>query len=227
MIQLVLSILFLALMECMLSLDNALALAATVHHLPEGLRRRALTYGVLGAFAFRWVALFFMVHLLNLFIVKVIVAAYLIYLSVNFFLKGGSDAEKGPPEVAKGEHFWWIVVLVELTDVAFSLDSIMAGAALSQQLWVIFSGGILGIIAMRFAAEAFVNLMDRLPRLETAAYLFILLTGLKLIVVAFAQSLVDFDSSASLPFWLFWGGMIASLGYGMLPQTKKLAKQTA
>ena len=45
--------------------------------------------------------------------------------------------------------FWATVVKVELTDIVFAIDSILVAVAMSSKLWVILTGGILGIVMMR------------------------------------------------------------------------------
>lgn len=86
------------------------------------------------------------------------------------------------------KHFWlfWRTVLViELTDIAFAVDSILAALALAgsrpEKLWVVITGGIIGVVLMRFAAVMFVSLLERFPRFEVSAYLLVLVIGLKLL----------------------------------------------
>ena len=55
----------LVLLEAVLSADNALVLAVLVLPLPREQQRRALQYGILGAFAFRIVATLFAAHLIG------------------------------------------------------------------------------------------------------------------------------------------------------------------
>jgi hypothetical protein len=81
--------------------------------------------------------------------------------------------------------FWKTVAVIELTDIAFAVDSILAAMALagskSDKLWVVVAGGILGVILMRFAASVFVRLLERYPRFEVSAYLLVIVIGLKLL----------------------------------------------
>ncbi len=84
-----------------------------------------------------------------------------------------------------GKHFWYTVAVIELTDVAFAVDSILAAMALAgskqEKLWVVISGGILGVVLMRFAAIIFIRLLEKFPRFELAAYLLVAVIGLKLL----------------------------------------------
>ncbi len=174
----------LAALEGILSVDNALVLAILVRGLGPAQRRRALTYGIVGAFVFRFIALIFAVHLMRFVVFKLIGGGYLIYLAMKhmfFFQK--EDAHQ--PRKSVGASFWKTVAVVELTDVAFSIDSITAAVAMTDKLIVVWIGGILGIIFLRFAAGLFVKLLDRLPRLEDLAYQLIFFVGAKLALEGF------------------------------------------
>jgi len=143
----------LVLLEGLLSADNALVLAILVLGLPRADQRKALRYGILGAFAFRILATLLAVHLLQVAWVKLIGAGYLLYLVWGHFF-GSGDAEQRrsikPARAAMGlSAFWATVVKVELTDIVFAVDSILVAVAMSPKTWVIISGGLLGIITMR------------------------------------------------------------------------------
>lgn len=194
----------LALLEGILSVDNALVLAILVRTLPPEQRRRALTYGIVGAFVFRFIALIFAGHMMQLVAFKIIGGGYLIYLAMKhmfFFQKG--DAHQ--LQAATARSFWKTVFVVELTDIAFSIDSITAAVAMSNKLLVVWTGGILGIIFLRFSASVFVRLLETLPRLEDLAYQLIFFIGTKLFLDAFGIHL------GHSVFWMMMG-IIAVLG---------------
>jgi len=198
----------LTVLEGILSVDNALVLAILVRTLPPEQRRKALTYGIVGAFFFRFIALIFAAHLMQLWIFKLIGGGYLVYLAMKhmfFFYK--EDAHQVRPKTAAS--FWKVVVVVELTDIAFSIDSITTAVAMSDKLLVVWIGGILGIIFLRFAATFFVRLLEKLPRLEDLAYQLIFFIGTKLSLEAFH---VEIEHGI---FWLMMG-IIAVLGASLV-----------
>jgi len=191
----------LAVLEGILSVDNSLVLAILVRALPKEQQKKALTYGIIGAFVFRLIALIFAVHLIKFVIFKMIGGGYLLYLAMKhmfFFYK--EDAHQARPKVASS--FWKTVVIVELTDIAFSIDSITTAVAMSNKLIVIWLGGIMGIIFLRFAASFFIRALEILPKLEDLAYQLIFFVGTKLLLEGFhieiAQSI----------FWLMMGVII-------------------
>src|SRR4051794_16810464 len=117
-------------LEGLLSADNALVLAVMVRHLPPEQRKRALKYGMGGAFVFRAIAIGLSSVLLDYWYFKVIGGLYLLYLSISHFLSGGDDPHQ-PSKARFGRGFLATVIAVELADIAFSIDSIVAAVAMA------------------------------------------------------------------------------------------------
>lgn len=188
-------------LEGLLAADNALVLAIMVKHLPEEDRKKALFYGLAGAFVFRFASLFAISYLVDVWQVQAIGAIYLLFMSINHifrkFVKGKTNQED-QKEVKKGSGFWMTVFKVELADIAFAVDSILAAVALAVTLpntplpsiggldggkfLVVFTGGMIGLIIIRFAANVFVNLLQKRPGLEIAAFIIVGWVGVKLAV---------------------------------------------
>ena len=245
-------ILVLIVLEGVLSIDNALVLGLLVRRLPEAQRPKALSYGLIGALVFRIVAIFLAGLMLRSHFVKLLGGAYLVYLAGKHLLtkpkvmtsKQGADEDPQrqmdatPP--GPSAKFWHTVVAVELTDIAFAVDSILAAVALvsDQQmpahgrihpkLWVIVTGGMIGVVLVRVAAAMFIKLLDRFPRFETSAYLLVLLIGAKLVCEWAFNSpehphRLNFASPSSLVFWIFWLLMVAFFCVGFLPRNRREA----
>ncbi len=210
-------------LEGLLSADNALVLAVMVRHLPKDQQKRALRYGIWGAFVFRLIAILLSSILLRFWQFKVGGGLYLLYLAAAHFLWG--DEEEGSTKSTRfGKGFWGTVISVEVADIAFSIDSILAALAMADSLerlgenWklgTVYLGGILGIITMRFVAGYFIILLDRFSGLAAGAYVLVAWIGLKLI----GGGLHDYrkDLPLEMSEWVFWGGMLlivaASLVY--------------
>lgn len=200
----------LVLLEGLLSADNALVLAVMVRHLPKQQQKRALRYGVIGAFVFRLIAVLFASILLRYWIVKAAGGVYLLWIAGSHLLVGdGEDSER---KTRFGSGFWGTVVGVELTDIIFSVDSILAAIASAEgledelgakvlltipaldlvidvKLLVIYIGGVLGIIAMRFVAGYFLILLDKFHGLAIGAYYLVGWIGIKLLGGGFYDAL--------------------------------------
>jgi YkoY family integral membrane protein len=262
-------------LEGVLSIDNALVLGILAKRLPKHLQGKALTYGLVGAFVFRLIAIGAATFLLRWNIVKLVGGGYLVYIAIKHFffspdhepehLTVGPDGQPHladpktgqplPPEEenkqlaahappmatlaapARGgtAKFWPTVFVIELTDIAFAVDSIVAaigvvgpppqGAARHPKLWVVVAGGMLGVILMRFAAVLFIRLLERFPRFEVSAYLLVIVIGLKLIADWMFNTVehhaLDFHSPKRPEFWVFWLLMIGCFAVGFIPKRAK------
>lgn len=245
-------ILLLVVLEGVLSIDNALVLGVLARRLPKHQQKKALTYGLIGAFVFRLIAIGMAAYLLRWQIVKLIGGAYLVYVAAKYFLFESGDeaqADSKPtrddtPGVAAAVArsgrgfdiaFWSTVMVIELTDIAFAVDSILAAIGVvgspppveaggrNPKLWVIVAGGFLGVIMMRFAAILFIRLLERFPRFHTAAYLLVLVIGVKLVIdwasyYFHFHERVNFHDLRSPAFWIFWAAMLGAFFFGFLPK---------
>ncbi len=196
----------LVLLEGLLSADNALVLAILVLGLPREEQRKALRYGIIGAFAFRGLATVFAAFMIQLSWVKLLGALYLLYLPYQHFSAGGDAEARRKPKVAKPwlglTAFWATVVKVELTDIVFAIDSILVAVAMSNKLWVIVTGGILGIIAMRLLIGRLLVVVQRYPALVDGAFIIIAWVGIKLLIEYLHQvHVIGFE----IPKWLSLG----------------------
>lgn len=202
----------LILLEGLLSADNALVLAVLVKHLPSGQRQRALRYGIWGAFFFRFISILVATWLIHAWFFKAFGAAYLLYISLKHLLSRDHHQKEG--REIKKMGFWKTVMVVELTDLAFSIDQILAAVAISPKIWVVYLGGILGIITMRFVAGGFLKLLDRFPGLEKGAYILVGWIGLKLGLMTAQEEIESFPHLMSAG--LFWTVMVAIFFGSML-----------
>ncbi|GGN99811.1 TerC family protein [Saccharibacillus kuerlensis] len=193
-------------LEGLLAADNALVLAIMVKPLPEEQRKKALFYGLLGAFVLRFGSLFIISFLVDVWWIQAIGAAYLLFISLNHIIRAfrnkksetdeAEESAEGKGVGKKQVSFWGVVLKVEIADLAFAVDSILAAVALavalpptnwgtiggldSGQFAVIFAGGFIGLVIMRFAANLFVGLLHSRPGLETAAFVIVGWVGVKL-----------------------------------------------
>jgi YkoY family integral membrane protein len=242
----------LVVLEGLLSIDNALVLGLLAKRLPKQEQARALWFGLLGAFVFRFMAVLLASVLLQWTFAKFLGGAYLVYIAVRHLFFESKEHEKdkvvldehGHPTIVQAEtggelpeseqeteirervpvymtperrkqlglaSFWPTVLVIELTDIAFAVDSILAAIAMvgskppgtpadafHPKLWVVVLGGIIGLMLMRVAAKMFIQLLDRFPRFEVSAYLLVIVIGLKLL----ADWGVNSDWSFEEPKWV-------------------------
>ena len=188
----VLIILNLIVIESLLSVDNAAVLATMVLDLPPNQRKKALRYGIIGAYVLRGVCLFLAAWLVKIWWLKPLGGLYLLYLAFDYFKSKAKKGEDGDEEVDKNKNWayrstvgllgplWSTIVLVEIMDLAFSIDNVFAAVAFTDHVVLIYIGVFIGILAMRFVAQAFVKLMEKYTFLETVAFIVIGVLGIKL-----------------------------------------------
>jgi YkoY family integral membrane protein len=204
-------------LEGLLSADNAMVLAVLVLGLPKDEQRKALRYGIVGAFAFRIIAIVMAAYLIEIRIVMLLGAAYLLYLPYSHFTSHGSAEERRSPKQATGwlglGAFWGTVAKVELTDIVFAIDSILVAVAMSNKLWVIITGGILGVIAMRLVIGQLLTLVTRYPPLVDGAFVIIAWVGIKLLLeYLHGSGFVHF----AVPKWLSLGLIVVIFGISLI-----------
>jgi YkoY family integral membrane protein len=179
------TILVLVVLEGLLSADNAIVLAMMVLGVPKADQKKALKYGLVGAFAFRIITTLAAVYLIQLDIVKLIGAGYLLYLPYKHFSTPATGHRREPPPAQPWlglSAFWGTAVKVELTNLVFSIDSILAAVAMSPKKWVVLTGGILGIVAMRMVVGQVLALVERYPAIVDGAFIIIAWVGVKLLI---------------------------------------------
>jgi len=187
-------VLNLIIIESLLSVDNAAVMATMVMDLSKVERKKALQYGLFGAYFFRGFALLFASLLIKFWYLKPLCGLYLFYLFIDWLKKKYFDDNEQTKEVAKHEswiykrtvgvigNFWATIALVELMDIAFSIDNVFGAVAFSDNILLIYLGVFIGILAMRFVAQVFVALMEKYPFLESCAFIVIGLLGVKLLL---------------------------------------------
>lgn len=199
-------ILQLIFLEGILSIDNAAVIGALVSPLPDdkhvvwpkalerfgewlhpligNQRLAALRVGLLGAYVGRGAMLFLTSFLIHNSWIKLVGAIYLIHLAFDNLkdMSGGGSEEDGDVQPIKVRSFWSTVLTVELMDLIFSIDNVVAAVSLSDKIWVVMVGVGIGILTMRFAAGIFSYAVTREPILKQAAYVLVLNIGVELIL---------------------------------------------
>lgn len=175
----------LVLIECLLSVDNAIVLAAQTQKLPDKKQQeKSLFYGLWGAYIFRFALIGVGSYLIHFWEIKVLGAGYLMYLSLNHFYRmkypERAKRKKGKNKKPILPLFWSVVISIELMDIVFSIDSILASLAISPNPVIVLIGGLIGILCMRGIAEVIMRLIDIVPELEVMAYFLIGLIAIKL-----------------------------------------------
>ncbi|MBL9147033.1 MAG: hypothetical protein JNM99_25340 [Verrucomicrobiaceae bacterium] len=170
--------------EGLLSVDNALAIAAMASHLDEKKRRVAMNIGYIGAYGFRVIALLVAGWIIHNPWIKLAGALYLVWLMCAHFA-GQKEAAEDEGEAMNVHHrtFASTVTMIALMDLSLSVDNVVAAIALSpDKLWPVYVGVTIGIISLRLIAGYAVKMIEKFPILEHTAFLLVGYVGLLLLV---------------------------------------------
>lgn len=166
-------IISLIIIEGLLSVDNALAIAAMASHLPGKQKYQALKWGIVGAYLFRGLCLAFAAWIIENPWLKICGAAYLIYLMSEHFTGAGDEDNDGQLDKPNQRGFWATIIAIEIMDLSLSVDNVVAAVAMSPKLWVVCLGVFIGILALRFVAGACIRLIEKFPILADTAFILI------------------------------------------------------
>ena len=173
-------------LELVLSADNAVALASITKKLNNiDLQKRALNIGIFIALLLRIIIILTAQLILNFWPVKLIGGIYLISLSISKFISI-KNYENKIDDIENDRKtnisLLKVIILLSLTDLAFSIDSITAAVAISDQFLLVITGAIIGVVALRFTSGLFIKWLEIYINLEKAGYIAVGIIGIKLIL---------------------------------------------
>lgn len=173
----------LVVIEGLLSVDNALAIAAMARHLDDKQRQTAMNIGYIGAYGFRVVALLVASWIIENHWIMLLGALYLVWLMCAHFV-GQKEQEEDEGAAVNVHHrtFGATIVMISLMDLSLSVDNVVAAIALSpKDLWPVYVGVTIGIIALRLIAGVAVKMIEKYPVLEHTAFILVGYVGLLLL----------------------------------------------
>ena len=197
-------------LELVLSADNAVALASITKNLNNiDLQRKALNIGIFIALLLRILVILTAQFFLNFWPVKLIGGIYLISLSISKFISLNSNDSNNNNDKSDNSKIslFRVIILLSITDLAFSIDSITAAVAISDQFLLVITGAIIGVIALRFTSGLFIKWLEVYINLEKAGYIAVGLIGLKLIIQLILYKVV-------IPEYLFFLVMLGLFLWG-------------
>ena len=223
------------LIELSLSVDNIfiIALIFSSFAIPKKYQHEVLFYGVLGAIVFRAIMIVFGVALITEFSWMIYVFGVFLILTALKLLFSHNE-QKDPHDfkiykwIAKiypvtttieGDKFFVIkngvkyatplfvaLIIIELTDVFFAIDSIPAILAITADPFIVFTSNILAIMGLRSMYFLVVGMLDKFKYINYSLVVILAFVGVKMII----------SHHVEIPEWLSLGVIVLSLAGGML-----------
>lgn len=228
------------LIELSLSVDNifVIAIIFAAFKIPQKYQHRVLFWGILGAIIFRGLLIYFGVLLIHKFSwTTYVFGVFLIYTAMKMLFT--SEDEKFQPrksfiyKVLKKiipisnhidkEHFFVkrrhitaatplfvALIVIEVMDVVFALDSVPAILAITSDPFLVFSSNIFAILGLRSMYFFLAHMLNRFAYLEYSLIAILSFVGLKMLLHDYIQ----------LPEWVSLTFIAVSLLAGILVSLK-------
>jgi tellurite resistance protein TerC len=232
------------LIELSLSIDNVFVIAVifTAFKIPSIYQHRVLFWGILGAIVFRAIMILFGVALITRFDwVIYVFGVFLLYTAYKML--SGAEHDFHPKNsfvfrqikklypitsVVHGNEFFIkrmrvkaatplfvSLIIIELTDILFALDSIPAILAITADPFIVFSSNILAILGLRSMYFLISRMLQKFRFINYSLVVILAFVGLKML----------FSHQIEVPEWIsltlistsLVGGIIASLA---IPEKK-------
>ena len=201
------------LIELSLSVDNLFVflLIFSYFKVPSKYQHRVLFWGVLGALAMRLTMIFVGATLINRFHwIIYIFGAFLIYTGVKMFKQQEPDIhpEQNPvvrivtrflpiTRTYEDEKFFTkvqgrrtgtllllVLIVVEVTDLVFAVDSIPAIFAITTDTFIVYTSNVFAILGLRSMYFLLAGVVEKFQYLRTGLAIVLTFIGLKMLVVA-------------------------------------------
>ena len=224
------------LIELSLSVDNIFVIAVifTVFKIPKKYQHRVLFWGILGAIVFRGLMIYSGVLLINKFRwTTYIFGSFLIFTAAKILFS--KDNEKFEPKKSfvykilrkiipvtshiDGEHFFVkrrhitaatplfvALIVIEVMDVIFALDSVPAILAITSDPFLVFSSNIFAILGLRSMYFFLANMLEKFAHLEYSLIAILSFVGFKMLSHDFVE----------IPEWFSLAFIALSLSIGII-----------
>ena len=175
------------------------------------MERQALSIGISLALVLRIGLIVLAQWVLKNSLIQLAAASYLLWLFFNHLrpreANDGPLDSSNPGETPPTTSLIRTVVLLALTDLAFSIDSVAAAVAISDQLILVITGAFIGVVALRFTSGLFIRWLEMFSRLESAGFFAVAFVGLKLLVSLVWPTLVvpEWFTLVTVTLLLIWG----------------------
>jgi predicted tellurium resistance membrane protein TerC len=176
-----------AMIEVLLSVDNVVASAAIVSHLPPNQRPFALRLGVFAAYFLRVIALLKTAPIFSMYpAAKIVGALYMMHLAASHFTRSHTEDSK---ERESRWGFFKTVIVVICVDFLLTTDNIIAAVSMSKVVWVVCSSVLFGVVLVGIFGSFTVRIVRRFSVLGDSIYVLIGWIGILLLAETTTKSL--------------------------------------
>ena len=180
-------------LELSLSVDNVFVflLIFSYFKVPLARQSRILFWGVLGAQLMRLAFIVAGIALLNKFQwVIYIFGAFLVFTGIRLFDEKDQDIAPEHNPVLRTikkffpslSQFWIVLIVIEITDLIFAVDSIPAVLAITKDPFIVYSSNIFAILGLRAMYFALAGCMHLFHHLHYALGAILVFVGLKMLL---------------------------------------------
>ncbi|CDJ78774.1 Inner membrane protein Alx [Serratia marcescens SMB2099] len=202
------------LIEKALAVDNVFVwlMLFSYFAVPANLQRRVLIYGVLGAIVLRTIMIFAGSWLVSQFQwLLYLFGAFLLFTGIKMALAKEDDSAIGDKPLVKwlrshlrmtdnleGERFFvrrngilfatplvLVLILVELSDVIFAVDSIPAIFAVTTDPFIVLTSNLFAIMGLRAMYFLLANVAERFSMLKYGLSVILVFIGIKMLIIDF------------------------------------------
>ncbi len=227
------------LIELSLSVDNIfiIALIFTSFAIPKKYQHEVLFYGVLGAIVFRALMIVFGVALINKFSwIIYVFGVFLILTALKILFSGSKHTDPRDSRmykwigkiypvtnVVKSDKFFIkregvkyatplfvALVIIELTDLFFAIDSIPAILAITTDPFIVFSSNIIAVMGLRSMFFLIASKLDKFKYITYSLVVILAFVGVKMLI----------SHHVEIPEWVSLGVIVVSLMVGIIASKK-------
>lgn len=173
--------------EILLSIDNAIIISSIIINLKKKYRQKAIKYGIIGAYLFRSICLGLTTFLVKIWWLKPLSGLYLIVIGLSFM-----NTEQKINHTKSSwlninlkkilGNFWSNILTIELIDIAFSIDNVLASAAFSNNTLIILIGVFSSILMTRLISHNITKSVEKYTCIKKFGFFIIILLGTKLLL---------------------------------------------
>lgn len=208
--------------------------------IPQKYQHRILFWGILGAIVFRGLMIYFGVILINKFSwMTYLFGAFLIFTALKMLFKKETDEHFDPKQSLgyrilgkiipitthhEKEHFFVrmhnklyatplfvALVVIEVMDVLFALDSVPAILAITSDPFIVFSSNIFAILGLRSMYFFLANMLEKFSYLEYSLIAILSFVGVKMLIHDYVE----------IPEWASLGFIALALIVGIVVSIQK------